>query len=189
VGEQALGITWGAQGPNREDVRFAAHEQAAAVDAGNVADLDLNGADGLQVAPVGADAIVEDSPPHGIFIEAVERIFDVAGVYLVGADRAGKGFERLGAYFGQTGFALVAVGHLSDCGPDFVAGQFVHSFDRFGRGGEDGKVGVLRLSTLGLHLFDRANGGLHGFVCQLQAVEHDLFRQFAGTGFDHENVV
>ena len=159
------------------------------MDAWNVADLNLNGADGLQVAPVGADAIVEDSPPHGIFVEAVERILDVAGVDLFGADRAGKGFERLGAYFGQTGLALVAVGHLSDCGPDFVAGEFVHSFDRFGRGGEDGIVGVLRLSKLGLHLFDRADGGLHGFVGQLQAVEHDLFRQFTGARLDHENVV
>ncbi len=69
VGFHALGVVGGAEGGGDEGLGFAAGEEGGAVDAGEDADLDGDGADLIEGAVVGADAVVEDLVAEDLFAE------------------------------------------------------------------------------------------------------------------------
>ena len=60
-------LTGSAQRGNGQHLRLAAGEEARAVRTGQHADLGPDGPEGGGVATVGANALVEDAPPHRVF--------------------------------------------------------------------------------------------------------------------------
>ncbi|WBL36819.1 hypothetical protein O0235_04475 [Tepidiforma flava] len=62
-----------------EHLRLAALEEPGAVGAREDADVDIEGADVLDAAAVGADALLEDLLPHRLLDDVPEGISDVGG--------------------------------------------------------------------------------------------------------------
>ncbi len=67
----------GAERGDDHRLRFAAGEQGRAMRARQQADLRHDGAHGLHVAPVDADAAVEDVEPHDLGLQVVKDVADL----------------------------------------------------------------------------------------------------------------
>ena len=76
-----LGVALGAEGDRGERLRLAAGEERRAVGAGQHADLDVDGADLVELARVEAVAVVEDRVVERLFLE---RLDDLLGLRALG---------------------------------------------------------------------------------------------------------
>ena len=173
----------------RKDVRFASHEQSAAMHLRKVAHLHLNRAHCCQVPTVGAHAVIQDTPTNCLSVQVVQRTLHILGVNFGRADRFGESFQGFRADGGDAALAFIPVRCFADYRVDLVTRKLVDLLYRRLRGGKDGVAGEFLFTQLRLHLLDRLNGGLHPFVGQAQTFHHDIFRQLARAGFHHQDIV
>ncbi len=176
----------GAERRDRERLRLAASEERRTVGARQDADLRQNRPHGLEIASVDAPAVVEDVPAHHLGLGVVERFRDFRGRELrfAALRRQRRHHLRLGGVDG--GVALLLLGQriggakigLADCEDRlFNVAAIVR-----------GKVARLLGRLLG-EPDDRRDHRLEGGVAGHDGLQHRLFAEFLGLGFDHQHGV
>jgi len=180
-----LFVAAGAQGGGDQCLGFAAGEQGRAMRAGKHADLDFDGPDVGEAAPVDARVGLDHQAAHLLLEQVVERVADVARALL----------EQLRAVlFGERGLDL-----FFQRVDGVVPRLFLHGAQRLGqpvlRDSRDVGCDLLVcLRRFVRHLFDAAaaaqfldafDNRLDVAVPEFDGAEHDLFGDFSGGAFDH----
>ncbi len=186
-GVDVLLVLAGAQGGDHDRLGLAAGEQGRAVGAREDADFRDDVADLVEGAAVDAVAVVDDVATQDVGFTFLEGRAELGGIDTV---RIFVGLHQLGGggLLGHVDavaalvFAGVGVGLL-----DVLADQLLD-------GGDDVRV-ILGLEVEGLlggvlgHFDDGVDHRLHAAMREHQGVEHDVFRQLLGFGFDHHQGV
>ena len=189
-GIDLLLVAGGAEGGHGEGLGFAAGEEHGAVGAGQDGGLDLDGAHGLGVAGVDAQAFVHHALAHELLFEVFEDLADAGlggGVFTVALVSGHEGFHLV-----LHGLAGVLAFHLVDGAQGVfhagLDGEVFHIGEEFGivlLGGEFG----LGLADQLHELFLSVDEGLDGLVGPVQAVDEVLFLHELGFAFHHDHGV
>ena len=179
-----LGVLDGAQGGGDQGLGLAAGEEAAAVGRGQDADLDVEGADLVELAAVQAHTLLEDGVAEEGLLQLVEAGHQLLlQLRLLGAE-LGDGFLL------QDVDGLVALDlHLHGQGREELLGE----------GGGDLLVEVLvahfldgrnlGLADLSLQLLLELDQDLDLLVAEGQGLDHVRFLHFLGAALDHHQGV
>ncbi len=185
-GVDELLIVAGAERGDDQRLGLAAGEQRRAVGTRQKADLRQNRADGLQVAPVDADAAVENVAAYDRLLELLEHL----------ADKLRRG-RILGAFGGERGGDLgldrgdrvLALGLARDRvgDPQIVLGEPGDLAVELGIVG-DGDLARLLGRLLG-ELDDRVDHRLHALVAEHDGAEHVVLGELMRLQLDHQDGV
>ncbi|MNX73713.1 hypothetical protein D3C86_1051220 [compost metagenome] len=177
----------GAERGDDQGLGFAAREQRRTVGARQDADFRDDGADLVEGAAVDAVSVLDDVATQDVgftFLEGGRELgrVDALGV-LVGLHQGGGG-GLLGRVDARTALILARVG---------VGGLDVFADQLLDRGDDVGVVFGLEVEGLLGGVFGQFDDGvddrLHARVREHQGLEHLLFRQLLGFGFDHHQGV
>ena len=182
---EALSLVEHTQGAHGKNLGLTALEQARTMNAGQVARLDVEGADLVGFAAVGALARLDDHAAHRVLLERLQRCSDIS--------RPGRALF-LGELLGEDArfevvdlaHARLLVGVLKSC--RHLVEEGVHAL-------VDGRIGAMDAPLLGLdgtlvdetllRLAELGDGGL----AEGHRRKHVLFGDFLATGLDHADVL
>ena len=186
-GVDVLLVLAGAEGGDHDGLGLTAGEQGRAVGAREDADFRDDGADLVEGAAVDAVTVVDDVATQDVGFAFLEGRTEFGGIDAV---RIFVGLHQLGGggFLGRIDaraalvFAGVGIGGL-----DVLADQLLDGGDDLGviLGGEvEGLLG----GVFG-HFDNGLDHRLHAAMREHQGVQHDLFRELLGLGFDHHQGV
>ena len=184
-GVEALPLVEHAERADGERLGLAALEEAGAVNAGQVAGNDVQRADFVRAATVGALAGLDDHLAHGLLLELLQRGGDIrapACALFVGELVGGD----LGLQILDLAHARELVGIFECCGHAIEVR--LDALGDFGSGGMElvlHRRGVDLGDELGLLVAERRDC----FLAEGHGSEHVLFRDFLRARFDHGDVV
>ena len=170
------------EGRDGHDLRLAAGENAAAVDARQHAGLAPDGADLGQAAAVGTDALLQNLLAHDLLVEVVERVIDLAEAAL---EALGVLLVRLGGDDLLPRAALMAVGRLKDplaAAVEILADGGLDILARF-----DDRIVALLLADLGDDLLLERDDLLDLLMAGQDRAEHVRLADLLGAGLDHQH--
>ncbi len=173
----------GAEGRNDQRLRLAARKQRRAMRARQNADLREDRTHGLHVAPVDADAAVENVPAHDLGLQIVESFADLLLGEFGAFGRQQRRIDlRLHGIDGLVAFRL---------GGDLIGLAQLRLGDAGDRRLDFALVGENEFARLFRRLFgkadDRVDDGLEATMASHHRFEHGGFRKLLGFQLDHQN--